>query len=93
MEEINVLISKYEWKFSKNLAKTPHWYIVRGEVNENDYIKLYNYIKTHYVEERFYNKIFRYCYIGEYKYWIMSDDISKSKIINRCKKEVNYGNN
>ena len=93
MEEIIAIVDKYHWTFAKSLSSTPHWYIVRDKVDDEDYVKLYKFIKTHYIEEKFYSKTFRYCYIGKYKYWIMTDDINQSRIINRCERGVRYGHN
>ena len=89
-EDISKIIKKLKWVEARSMKNIPHEYTVRSEKYEKEYIMLYNYIATHFYIEYFYKKPFKYCDIGKYKYWFMSDDISQSKIINRCKKERKY---
>lgn len=89
-EEIQGVIDQLQWKFAKSMARIPHWYTVRqsDDVYLNElYEKLYNYIKENHYIGYFYKTPYKYCNIGEYKYWAMTDDITESIIINRTKLE------
>ena len=65
---------------------------MREEVNNDElYIALFEATKNHGKWEYFYSKQQQYLYLGDgYKYWRMTDDITQSKIINRCKETESY---
>ncbi len=86
MADILCIISKLRFTEAKTMKNIPHEYTVKTEHRKEEYETLYKYIfKNHYIKY-FWNKPYKYCDIGEYTYWIMSDDIHTSKIINRAKK-------
>lgn len=89
-QEIIKIIETLQWKFAKSMPQMPHWYTVRQknnpELNEM-YEKLYYYIRDNHYEKKFYRKTYKYCDIGDYMYWAMTDDITESIIINRALKE------
>lgn len=86
--EIKQIIARFNWRFAKSMNDIPHWYIVKNKKDKRDaedYEKLYMYIfENHYIRY-FYGKPYKYCDIGDYSYWIMTDDIRESIIINRAK--------
>ena len=87
-DEARKIISRFKWKFAKSMPTIPHYYTVKNTKNDRDaadYEKLYNYIfENHYIRY-FYGKPFKYVDIDDYTYWIMTDDIRESIIINRAK--------
>lgn len=85
--KIEEAIKELFWTEAKTMKNIPHEYTVRNKDQEQLYIDLYNYIKNNYYEKYFFRKKYKYCDIGDYTYWVMSDDINESKIINRCLKE------
>lgn len=88
-EEILGVTKRLRFVKSTTMKNIPHEYTVKQVCNKKlseDYECLFNYIlKNHYIKY-FYGKPYKYCDIGDYTYWIMSDDIKVSKIINRVKR-------
>lgn len=77
-------VKRCRWTTAKTMPKNPHEYIVKGETADpEEYERFFRYIfENHYIEW-FWRKPYKMVTIGEYKYWIMTDDISESRIINR----------
>lgn len=83
---IEELVNSFTWTFAKTMPTNPHEYIVRRQTaSEEDYVRLYNYIMENHYIEWFWRKPYKMVRIGDYKYWIMTDDIRESRIINRKK--------
>ena len=85
--EIEKIIDKLSWTEAKTMKNIPHEYTVRDKSLEEEYKTLYFHIKKNYYIGFFYRKPFKYCDIGEYTYWYMSEDLNDSRIINRCRKK------
>lgn len=83
MDEVLQAIDNLEFVYAKSMPKIPHYYTVKNDKNKKHYETLFRYILKNGYIEKFYNKEYRYCDIGLYKYWLMSEDINVSKIINR----------
>ena len=87
---IEDVVAKLSWRFAKSMPKIPHWYTVRqrkdAELNAL-YCRLFQHIAENFYLQRFFNKEYKYCNIGEFKYWIMADDVKDSTIINRARLE------
>ena len=81
--KIEETIDALEWQEAKSMKNIPHEYTVRNKEQEQLYIDLYHYIENNYYIGYFFRKKYKYCDIGNYTYWFMSDDIKESKIINR----------
>lgn len=89
-KEILEIISTLKWTFAKTMAYWPHWYTVRqrdDEILNGMYDTLFRFIYDNHYIHVFNGEEYRYCDIGEYSYWIMTDDISESIIINRAIKQ------
>lgn len=94
--EVISIINRFEWRFAKSMPQIPHWYTVKSKYNKRDaedYEKLYTYIMENHYIRYFYGKPYKYCDIGDYSYWIMTDDIRESIIINRAKIEKGVNRN
>lgn len=73
------------------MPQWPHWYIVREPDVEELFVRLFEMTKTDGKWECFYETPRQYWYAGDgYKYWRMTDDLSQSRVINRCKEEDRY---
>lgn len=83
MENIIKAVNNLEFVYAKSMPHIPHFYTVKSEQNKIDYETLFWHILHNGYDKYFYGKTYRYCTIGIYEYWIMSDDINVSKIINR----------
>ena len=77
-------INTQHWQFAKTYAETaPHEYIV-DEWNIELFNEICHLIDTEGYEEKFYDKVFKYYNIGEFKYWRCGN------ILNRCAVENRY---
>lgn len=89
-DEIVEIINSFKWTFAKTMKSIPHWYIVKNtrSIEESKkYERLYQYIFDNHYIKYFKGKPYKYVDIEGYSYWIMTDDISESIIINRAKIE------
>lgn len=84
-EVIQNIIDSFTWTFAKTMPENPHWYIVKKYVNPENYEKLFLFIFENHSIEWFEGLSYKVVQLGEYKYWIMDDDINKSYIINRAR--------
>ena len=85
-EQALKIISEFKWTFAKTMAYWPHWYTVRqvSDPRMNAmYEELFHYIHANGYIEMFKGRPYKYCDIGDYKYWPMATDIKDSKVINR----------
>ncbi len=94
-EEVKKILSTCRFTFARTLARTPHSWICRKDwKNDNEFLELMDYIEKNGKVEYFFKHPFTYLYLGEYKYWVMTDKSGKADrtaIINRAKKELSYG--
>lgn len=92
MIDIQEVVSRLSWTFAKTMKNIPHEYTVKDlRCNEKrkDYETLFLYILNNHYIKYFFGKPYMYCDIGDFTYWIMSDDINVSKIINRARRSEN----
>ena len=92
--KIEDVIEKLTWKFAKSMPQMPHWYTVRdrNDPEKNElYETLYWYVRNNSKPEKFWRKTYWYARVGKYKYWVMTDNVDESIIINRA--EVKDGSN
>ena len=83
MENIKDFINRQKWTFAKTMAETPHKYVVRESLSEDDQ-KLFDEFeglikKEGYVEE-FFSKEYTYYRIGDYKYWVVDNVLNRAEV-------------
>ncbi len=86
LDDIRRIIASFSWRFAKTMPKNPHWYTVKNKNDKkmsHDYETLYRYIYDNHYLHWFYGKPYKCLRVDDYIYWIMTDDISESIIINR----------
>jgi len=92
LPELKTAVAVLHWRFAKTMPKWPHWYIVRDATIEDVYVALFHATIEHGRWEYFYKKRRQYLYLDDgFKYWRMTDDLSDSRIINRCVETDSYG--
>jgi|TARA_R110000744_G_scaffold127718_2_gene234665 hypothetical protein len=88
-EEIHLFLElETTFTFAKSMANIPHSWICRKYYPDAVFLKVMNYINENGYKEKFYNKEYTYYNIGDYKYWVMTDDKGfndSTAIINRAK--------
>lgn len=80
---IEELVDGFNWTFAKSMPNNPHYYIVKQEVDPRDYERLYWFIYDHPTIVKWWRKDYKAARIGKHLYWIMTDDVNESRIINR----------
>ena len=84
-------VNNEKWIFAKTFAKTwPHEYFVRGQVDEQLFVKLVEHIRANGYQGHFYEMEITYYDEDGSVYWTMGAPVEKTTIINRCRKEQTY---
>jgi hypothetical protein len=85
-DKILEFIDKHDWRFAKSMPFMPHWYVVRENCDEKEFLDFVIYIRQ-YGEERAFGKKRKFVYldIGQYTYWTMGNTLDITKIINRAR--------
>lgn len=85
---IHAVIDSLSFRFAKTMSEIPHEYVVRSPDNEVAYVTLFSAITEHGVYERWAGRHKRYLYPGDgWKYWAMTTDLQRSRVVNRMKIE------
>jgi integrase len=75
-----------KFKFAKTMPDSPHFYVVRDAQNNIEYEQLFARITQEGVWEEWQDgRQYKYLSLGSWRYWAMTEDLAKSKIINRAK--------
>ncbi len=78
------LIEGTFWKFAKTMTWTPHWYCLRENFESNEQFEsLWHYVRENSQPIQYSKKTWMVCNIGEYRYWVMTDDVTQAVLINR----------
>lgn len=83
-EDLRQFIDGTHWIFAKTWPQWPHEYIVRWQVDQEKFVKLYDFIKTEGSAGRFYKRCRKYYKYDGRLYWAMGH------VVNRCKIEDSY---
>ena len=89
-DELVDFVNRETWTYAKTMPKWPHEYIVRERVDEDLFVRLVRFIRSHGREGRFYHRTFVYYEHEGLLYWTMGAPVEETTIINRCKKEDSY---
>jgi hypothetical protein len=81
-------LEAHPWKFARTMARTPHWYTLRHQWDEFNFLRVVRYIREHGYQARFGSRTYTYLDAGEYAYWSMPDEAGQIILINRALKET-----
>ena len=87
-EKMDEVVKTLQWVKTHHVK--PHEYIVREKIDDDDlFVNMVKCIRENGVDEEFrffkHHRIYRYLYLGGYKYWTMGAPIDVTIIINRQK--------
>jgi len=88
-------LSNSNFRFAKSMPKTPHWYTLRKDWNDSEFVKTVLLIREYGNKERFWSKEYFYLYMNGYKYWTMGAPINYPNglpctiLINKARIEYN----
>lgn len=84
---LSTVFERMEWRFAKSMPHIPHFYTHKDQDWESpgDYVRAGTLILLHGTPESLWNfPVRRYLYVGAWRYWLMTTDVSESYIMNRC---------
>lgn len=81
---IKTFIAKHNWTFAKTMPQFPHWYVVRKDCDEAEFVDLVVYIRAYGDVRPWGHYMLTYLDVDEYKYWTMGNPIDETTIINRA---------
>ena len=77
-------VATQEWIFAKTMADIPHFYCLKMKALDQDEFDWFvRYMDAHSVPGEFFGKTYHYCYLDEWKYWIMDENSEDCDLINR----------
>lgn len=88
-------IKTHEWRFAKTMPKNPHWYTLRKDWKDEEFVEFVLFIREHGYETRFGGRKYIKFNINGYEYWTMGADINTPDgkpytiLINRAKHHYN----
>ncbi len=81
--QLKQIIENSKWIFAKTMPDTPHYYVVKDNLSEDDK-KMFNgfewFIKKNGYDGEFYSKKYKYFNIGNYKYWVIGNILNRAKL-------------
>jgi len=68
------LTNEVQFTFAKTMADIPHSWICKKDFPEEKFLNAMIFIESNGYIEKFFNREYVYYNIGEYKYWVMTDE-------------------
>ena len=89
MRFIEKTLLNAKWKFAKTMPWNPHYYTLKKTwKNKTLFQNVVYFINDFGKKEEFKNRMYTVLYLGDYKYWSMSNDKNEVILINRKDKNV-----
>ena len=86
LQEAESFVNASTWKLASSMPQNPHWYTLRANSQEDDFIAFVQLIREKGYKKSFFRKEFIYLDIGEYCYWTMGSPLAQTILINRSKR-------
>ena len=84
-EQASSFVLENDWTEKQSSIGIPYWFLEKQNSTSTVLFEQFiAYIKSNGQEESHYARPFKYCNIGDYKYWTISSDVKETKIINRA---------
>jgi len=83
-EFITIFIAKEKWTFAKTMPQWPHWYVVRGNCDDDTFAKFVSFIYSNGQVRGWHDRKFTYLDIDDFTYWTMGNPVDETTIINRA---------
>lgn len=82
---IQEILEAATWTFAKTMPQNPHFWTLRKDWEQDtDYEFAFDYIHAHGEEKVFGRTTYRVLFINGWRYWAMTDDLTKSRLMNRA---------
>jgi len=83
--EFRQFIENSLWRFAKTMPKNPHWYTLRENAVDSDFVDAVQFIRDNGEVVYFWSKPYTQYKCGGFAYWTMGNSIPETKLINRAK--------
>ena len=71
------LLVNAPYRFAKTMPQNPHYYTLRKQWKDDEFVCVVKYIRKHGYERRFYSKTYISLNVNEWYYWTMGEPINK----------------
>jgi len=89
MQFVEKTLLNAKWKFAKTMPWNPHSYTLKETWKDKTLFQnVVYFINDFGKKEEFKNKMYTVLYLGDYKYWSMSNDKNEVILINRKDKNA-----
>ncbi len=82
--KIRELLEKATFIYAETMPQFRHYYTKRESWIDSEFIEVVKYIRKYGVKEKFFNKVYTYYYLDNYKYWTMGNPLSETILINKA---------
>ena len=84
LAKVTELLEAHPFRFAKTMPKHPHWYTLRKEWDELEYMAVALYIRDEGYRETWWGKTYTYLDIGEHRYWTMGYQLGSTTVLNKA---------
>jgi len=84
LDAIKAFIAKHEWTFAKTMPQWPHWYVVRKNCIDDEFVSFAVFIRNNGEVRPWGPYMHVYVDIDCFTYWTMGNPIEETTIINRA---------
>lgn len=82
-ESIGRSLERHDYRFAKTMPKNPHFYTMRHDWRNEEFIKAVSYIREHGRLQMHWNKPYTVLDVNDFFYWTMGAPIGETILINR----------
>lgn len=91
--ELTIKLEQAKWTYAKTMPQTPHYYTLRKNMKDKDFVDIVLKIREIGIKETFGKYTYVYFYANGFKYWTMGASINKdgkphTTLINKA--DANY---
>lgn len=89
--DVDAFIAASPWRFAVTMPESPHEYVVRGQVPDDQFESFVLHIREHGYRGRFRGRTYTYLDVGEWTYWTAGAPVEETVIINRAQRGAPSG--
>jgi hypothetical protein len=86
---VNDLIRRSRWIFAKTMPENPHYYMLRKESNDDEFVRFAELIRQYGYQYQYEGYWYTVLNVYEWYYWSMGAPIGETILINRKERRLN----
>ncbi len=86
---VNGLIGRSHWIFAKTMPENPHYYMLRKESDESEFVRFVKLIRKYGYKNLYEGCWYAVLNVYEWYYWTMGAPIEETILINRKERRLN----